>query len=169
MAVLLAACAAPPSYHPPPQKVLPQGPEPLRERPLLHMSDPDLDYFIGGGMFPFSQGSWRWTHRNPEFRIYLADPRRRELRMRFAVIDSTFRRTGPVTVTPSVNHTPLAPRRYEGPGEYEYRCPVPGSSLKEHAPAIVGLGITPVFVGERDGTVLGVYLRSIGLPREGAP
>jgi len=159
----LAGCSPVVEYAPPAQKVMPEGPNSLRDRPLLRMRDPDIDHFIIEDLMSYSVGQWRWTRQHPRFRIFVADPNGRELYLRFALIDSVFRQTGTMTISMTVNGRALAAAKYNAPGEYEFSRPVPDDLLREHSPAIVGLDIDPVFIGKEDGAILGIYLDTVGL------
>lgn len=163
----LAACSNNLEYAPPPQKAMPEGPAPLRDRPIVRMRDPDVDHFLLQDMLSYSVGQWRWTRQHPRFRIFVAGPKERQVYARFAIIDGIFRKTGPVTVSITVNGKPVAAPRYVAAGEYEFSQPVPELMLAEHSPAIVGFDIDPVFVGD-NSDVLGVYLDAVGLPKSGS-
>jgi hypothetical protein len=75
-------------------------------------------------------GAWRWTSRRPELRIYLDDIRGLKFTTDFAVPESVFRHTGPVTITFLVNGHLLDRVKCEQPGERHFEKPMPESWLR---------------------------------------
>jgi hypothetical protein len=159
----LAGCSRNLDYPPPLQKTMPLGQDPPRVRPVLRMSEPDADAFIVQDVLGSAGGIFRWTAEHPRFKLWLEDASDREFVVRFALIASNFRETGPVTVSVTINGRELAAPAFAIPREYEYRHPVPKAFLAGPSPAIVGLDISPVSVAKADGVKLGIYLESIGL------
>lgn len=94
------------------------------------MSDPDADSYIVGGFREKSEGPWRWTHEHPVLRFYLPQLGRANFSMAFALPEQTFRLTGPVTLTFSINGRTLDRARYDKPGEQQYTHDVPAEFLK---------------------------------------
>jgi hypothetical protein len=142
---------------------MPQGQDPPRVRSVLRMSEPDADAFIIQDVLGYAGGIFRWTGERPRFKLWLEDASDREFVMRFALIASNFRETGPVTVSITINGRALATPVFAIPREYEYRHPVPRALLAGPSPAIIGLDISPVTRAAADGVALGIYLEAVGL------
>lgn len=96
------------------------------------MSDPHADAYIVQGFRAQSEGSWRWAHEHPILRFYLPELSRAQFTMVFTFPEQTFRLTGPVTLTFSINGKFLDRARYDHPGEQQYSREVPGDYLKSN-------------------------------------
>ena len=104
---------------------------------------------------------YRWTNQQPTLRFHVRRTANRILRLDFVVADVTFKDTGPVTVTVTVNGRTLGAVRYDSPGEKRFEKPVPADWL-DADPTIVSVEIDKVWVSKTDGARLGVMLRGAG-------
>src|SRR5712692_1706940 len=112
---------------------------PVRRNPLsltpakghvVNMNDPyAMAYVVQDVRDLLEAGAWRWTSQRPELRIYLGDIRGLKFTTDFAVPESGFRHTGPVTISFMVNGQLLERVKYEQPGNQHFERPVPDSWL----------------------------------------
>ena len=119
------------------------------------MSDPAADTYIVQGFRAKSEGSWRWALDHPILRFTLPETGALQFTMDFTLPKGTFRETGPVTLAISVNGALLDRRRYDRPGDYHYRHPVPESRLRPNAENLVAIVPDRFATPEKLGFVLG--------------
>src|SRR6266446_5307426 len=97
---------------------------------VVNMNDPyAMAYVVQDVRDLLEAGAWRWTSPRPELRFYLDDIRGLKFTTDFTVPESGFRRTGPVTISFSVNGQLLDRVKYEKPGKQHFERPVPDSWL----------------------------------------
>ncbi|MBI3693536.1 MAG: hypothetical protein HY238_01665 [Acidobacteria bacterium] len=168
LAAALASCVrAPDSYPLPAQYVMPSGPESAAAkldgpRPLLGMSDPDLESRIVQDVRPAPDGDdWRWTGEHPKFRLTLDDVTNLQFCLDLSMRPETLRDTGPVTLTIRINDALLDRPTFAWPGDQEYARAVPAGVLKGPGDVVVSLDVDRPWMAP-DQVKLGIYLRSIG-------
>jgi hypothetical protein len=102
-----------------------------RKGHVVNMNDPyAMAYVVQDVRNLLEAGAWRWTSRRPELRIYLDDIRGLKFTTDFTVPESGFQRTGPVTISFSVNGQLLDRVKCEQPGNRHFEKPVPESWLR---------------------------------------
>jgi hypothetical protein len=132
--LLLAGCGRlPESYPVPTQRAS------LESASLAIMSDPHADNYIVQGFRAKSEGPWRWAHEHPVMQFYLPQLERAKFTMSFAFPEQTFRLTGPVTLTFSINGRFLDRVRYDKPGGHEYTHEVTAEFLKPNGINLVAI------------------------------
>ena len=90
---------------------------------VLYMADPKAAPQLLKGFHSVEGNAWRWT--TGSFAVALKPPRNAAvrgatLRLKFAVPDAVISTTKKLTLSCSVNGTPLQPETYTQAGEYEY-------------------------------------------------
>lgn len=167
----LGSCArSPDSYPTPAQYVMPPGPEPpappvRRRQPVLAMAEPDVNAHILQDVIEEPDGQdWRWTRQHPKFSLSLKNAGNLNFYMRFAIVQETWRDTGPVTLTIRVNDQILDRPRFEKPGDFEYRRPAPADMLAARNPVVIAVDVDPPWTAPGGGK-LGIYLHSIGFEK----
>src|SRR5262245_19768315 len=88
----------PVAYSLPAQKSLDLGPDPSGIGAFVTMEDPTVDDYIVRDISP-APGSHRWAMRNPELRFRLDGSAYSKFVAEFAIVESTFKTTGPLTVS----------------------------------------------------------------------
>jgi len=142
---------------------LPEKPEFVRES-RVDLNSPHADgAIIKDVMARAKDVPWRWTNQNPQLRVWVSDTANRKLHAEFAVADATFKETGPIQVTWTVNDKPVETVTYDSPGNKTFDKPVPPAMLKANAENTVGAQIDKVWVSKTDGVKLGLILSQIGL------
>lgn len=166
MALLLlaAGCARAPDSYPPPmqRKPLPD----LEETPsgmLVAMNDPNAALYLVRDISPGLEGGrWRWTNQRPELKLYLTSTENLKLVWEFAIVETTFRTTGPVTVSFFVNGRPAGALSCPRPGDYRFEQPVPPDLLRPNAYNSIAAQADKLWVSPEDGVKLGFTLTRAG-------
>ncbi len=109
--------------------------------------------------------SWRWTHQRPRMRFRLPQPDGWKFSVKFGIPASTFKDTGPVTVTFLVQGHVLAKIRYDTPGDRIFEKEVPAEWLRGSEDVIAGADIDPPWIAPVDKADLGCILHSAGFVR----
>src|SRR5262249_52501974 len=104
----------------------------------------------------------RWTNRNPTFSFAVDPVDDLRFKMRFAVHETTFATTGPVTLTIRINGQQIARNRYTTPGEADFSQRVPPTLVNPRSPVLVELEVDPVWIAPVDHNPLGIVLIRIG-------
>ncbi len=103
------------------------------------MSDPDAAAYLVKGFRQKNDGAWRWALERPVMRFYLPALTQAKFTMAFVLPEQTFRLTGPVTLTCSINGHVLDRAHYKTAGEQQYTHEVPMEFLKLKAINIVAV------------------------------
>jgi hypothetical protein len=133
---------------------------------VVQMADPDATVQLLRGFHPIEGNSWRWTMG--KFAVTLRPPataaqRGATLKARFSLPEAVTAKVGAVTLSASVNGTPLQAERYERAGEHTYSRDVPASALAAEAVTCdfaLDKFLPPGSVDQRE---LGLVMSSIGL------
>jgi hypothetical protein len=160
---LLCGCAnLPEPYAPPAQRPFFEAPpEPAR---ILNMADADAErYFVQDIDAALQGNAWRWTGKRPTIRVHANSNQGLVYSIDFAVAESTFRQTGPVTVSFFVNDRLLDRINYSSPGRRHIEKPVPTEWLDADKDATIAAEIDKVWTAPSGGARLGFILVSLGL------
>jgi hypothetical protein len=132
LALLFSACdRLPESFPPPAQRASLETSGGLAH--FVSMTDLHAGAYLVQGFRDKSEGSWRWALDHPVMRFYLPALAQANFTMAFVLPEQTFRLTGPVALTFSINGRLLDRARYETPGEQQYIHQVPPDFLKPQA------------------------------------
>jgi hypothetical protein len=136
--LLLSGCdRLPESFPPPAQRASLETSSGLAH--FFAMSDPNAAAYLVKGFREKNDGAWRWALEHPVMRFYLPALAQAKFTMAFVLPEQTFRLTGPVTLTFSINGQVLDRARYQKPGEQQYAHEVPAEFLKPQAINIVAV------------------------------
>ena len=127
------------------------------------MSNPNADAYIVQGIGGHTEvGGFRWAFAHPVLRFRL--PRTDHLRfaMDFALPETTFRVTGPVTLAISFNGRPFDRPSFERAGQKHYERDVPRDFLRADAINLVAIDPDKVYTAPQDGMKLGFPLSRVG-------
>ena len=168
MCGLLCACGnLPEPYAPPAQRPLFESPtEAVR---VLNMADADAERHIVQDIDAALQGNtWRWTGKRPTIRLHPNSNQKLVYSMDFAIAESTFQKTGPVTLSLFVNDHVLDRLRYASPGRRRVEKAVPAEWLRANEDTTLGAEIDKVWMPAQPGVApLGFILVSLGLEQRG--
>jgi len=155
----------PAPYAPPEQRQPFENFAPYRIHRVVNMADGDAERSfiqdIGG-----SGGSWRWTGKRPEVRVFLRTNQMLHYVIDFAIVEATFKDTGPVTLSFFVNGHVLDRITYKASGSQHYEKAVPEDWVEAGKDATVGAEIDKVWISPGDHAALGFILTQIGLRQE---
>jgi hypothetical protein len=168
MCGLLCGCGnLPEPYAPPAQRLLFEAPpEAVR---VLNMSDADAErHFVQDIAAELQGNTWRWTGKRPTIRLHLDSTQKLVFSIDFAIPESTFQQTGPVTLSLFVNDHLLDRVRYASPGRRRLEKPVPADWLQPKADATVSAEIDKVWTPPQPGAPpLGFILVALGFEQQG--
>jgi hypothetical protein len=131
----------------------------------VKMNDVRASAQLASGFYSLESNAWRWTAG--KFSVVLRPPvtapeRGALLKFEFSLPDAVFKKTGPITLTASIQGTKLKPQRYSASGSYTYAVDVPPNLLSgETVPVDFALDkyLPP---GTGDQRELGVIASSVG-------
>jgi hypothetical protein len=161
--VIWAGCSSLPESFPPPEQ---RTPTPAAQAGpfgyFLNMSDPNAGAYLVQGFEGSGPGTWRWAYEHPVLRFLVPDVAGLKFTMDFSLPERTFRETGPVTLTFTLNGKLLDRARFEQAGQLHYSHDVPPALLRKNAVNLVAIDPYPVWVSKADGGRLGFILSRAG-------
>jgi len=163
MCGLVCGCGnLPEPYAPPAQRPFFEAP-PETAR-ILNMADADAErYFVQDIAAELQGNTWRWTGKRPTIRLHLNSSQKLVYSIDFAIADSTFRQTGPVTLSLFVNNRLLDRLRYTSAGRRLLEKPIPPQWLRQDEDATLAAEIDKVWTPPQPGGApLGFILVSLG-------
>jgi hypothetical protein len=160
----------PAPYVPPEQRQPFENFAPYRVHRLINMGDGDAEkHFVRdiGGL----AGSWRWTGKHPEVRVFLRTNQMLHYVIDFTIVEATFKDTGPVTLSFFVNDHLLDKMTCTTTGSQHFDKPIPdewieSGWIESGKDATVGAEIDKVWVSPADHAALGFILTDIGLRQQ---
>jgi len=162
--VFLGACRnLPEAYAPPEQRPLLVADRPYRLSRVMEMSESDAPSRFVQDISPALAGTWRWTGQRPAIDIFMRANEGVRYVIDFALPDTTFKATGPVTVSFFVNDRLLDAVRYTEAGAKHFEKPVPAEWIPVGRESTVGAEIDKVWTAPDDGIKLGFVLVRMGL------
>ena len=163
LALALCSCRSGSDQYPPPEQrpsfegfKLPAG-------RILNMDDADAPLHFVRDIAPGVAANWRWTNQRPAVRIRVRDVENLKYVIDFTLPQATFKDTGPVTVTFTVNDHALDRVRYAASGSQHFEKAVPVDWVAVHKDATVGAEVDKTWISKDDGVRLGFILTRIGL------
>ena len=163
--LVLASCARPPEYYPPPEQRTPiEGADPGgAPEVLIGMGDTNATaHFVKDISLGLEGGSWRWTGQRPTLRVLLVTTKNLKFMTDFTLWEGAMTQTGPVTMSFYVGDHLLDRVRYETPGYKHFEKPVPAEWLQTATDTEIAMEIDKVYVSPNDGAKFGFILSQIG-------
>jgi hypothetical protein len=161
--LLCAGCSSPSgSFPPPPQRPSLEVPPGLPVGYFVYMEDPESDRYIVRGFASMSEGTWRWAYERPVLRFWGPDMPQVHFFMDFSIPERTFRETGPVTLTLSLNGEVFDRLRCAQPGQHHYSHEAPAGLLRRNALNLVSIDPDKFWVSKEDGAKYGFILTNAG-------
>jgi hypothetical protein len=165
ISVLTGSCGrSPVTFAVPVQKPLDLGKDPEGLGPFIAMDDPSADEYIVRDINP-GRDPHRWAFLHPEMRFRIPEAGYSKFALEFAIIDVTYKVTGPVTVSAAIDGKDLGSIRCDHPGDYRMEKPVPPGLLTPGKEVHVTFNAHPRWVSPEDRAELSFYLRSAGFIR----
>lgn len=166
--LVLCGCSnLPEPYAPPTQRPFFEAPpEPAR---ILNMADADAEsHFVQDISAELQGNTWRWTGKRPTIRLHLRLNQKLTYAIDFAIADSTFQQTGPVTVSLFVNDHLLDRVRCTSPGRQRIQKPIPTQWLGVDEDVTLAADVDKLWSSpQTDSQPLGIILVSLGLVEPG--
>ncbi|MBS1827230.1 MAG: hypothetical protein JST93_18075 [Acidobacteria bacterium] len=145
------------------QRVFDPNAEPKVVGAIISMDSPHVDNYIVRGVITREPGSsWRWANPKAELRFALSGTQGVKFTADFVIADETFKITGPVVMTFTVDGKPIGSARYDKPGEKHFETAVPAALLKEDEPMMVAAEVDKFYQSPQDGAQLGFLLIRMG-------
>jgi hypothetical protein len=164
--LILCGCRSTPTYAPPEQR--PSFAEfKAHAARVVNMDDADASLHIVHDILGAPNSSWQWTGQNPQVKIRVRTEASLKYTIDFTLPEVTFKDTGPVTISFTVNGHVLDRVRYTRQGHQHFEKAVPPGWVEPGKFAIVGAEIDKVWVSKADGARLGFILSRIGLVEAG--
>jgi len=148
----------------PVQKPLDLGPDPGGLTAFITMDDPTADDYVVRDISS-QRDHHRWAFARPEMRFRVPDAGYAKFVAEFAVVEATFKGTGPVTVSADVEGRNIGSMRCDRPGDYRLEGRVPPEVLAPGKDLHVTFRAQPRWVSPEDGSELSFYLKSAGFTR----
>lgn len=153
----------PEPYAPPVQRQPFEEGRPHRMQRIVSTTDGDWAAHIVQDIPRGEPGAWKWTGQKPTVKVTVRNNQGLRYSIDFAIADATFKETGPVTITFSVNDHVLDSVRYTAAGEQHFEKAVPAEWIEPMKDTLVAASIDKVWTAPADGAKLGFILKSIGL------
>lgn len=164
LGVLASSCQnMPEPYAPPVQRQPFEDARPHRVSRIVDMSDSDSAAHFVKDILPGTPEPWRWVNQSPTVKVVLRTNQSLRYTTDFSLPEVTFKETGPVTMTFSVNDHVLDSIPYKAFGEYHYEKPVPPEWVEPMKDTVLSASTDKVWVSPKDGAKLGFILTRIGL------
>jgi len=159
-AVMMCACVGIQDTYAPPEQRKPlnvEDPSPLK--PYIKMNEGGArDHFVRDIGKELQGGTWRWTQLRPTMMFVLPSTKGQKFSAEFAIAEITFKDTGPVTMTISVNGHELDKTTYSQFGAQHFEKPVPEAWLRAKAENLVVMEIDKLWVAPADKVTFGFIL-----------
>ena len=140
LAALSACVPTPESYRIPPQHEPVTEPERLAQAEYVRAGDSDAENYFEKDVKALEE-DYRWTGAIPQFRFFLRKIEGRRFQLKLEIHPTTFKDTGPVEITISVNKHSLATVRYETAGNKVFEKAVPPEWLMSGTENIVSVQV----------------------------
>jgi hypothetical protein len=133
---------------------------------VVNVADPADSAQLVRGFSNVEADAWRWT--TSKFSVVLRPPAGSAqngavLQLAFTLHDTVVKKLGPVTVTATVNGTPVGSETYSQAGDYTYSKDVPASALGADVVTVefsTDKSLAPTDVDKRE---LALIVKTIGL------
>jgi hypothetical protein len=107
-------------------------------------------------------GYRRWAFLHPELRFRVKEAGHLKFTAEFALPEVTFKVTGPVVISYSVNGQPLGSMRCDHAGDYRLEKPLPNGVVQTGQETHVTFEANPRWISPEDGAELSFFLHSAG-------
>jgi len=133
---------------------------------VVNMGDPKQEKQLVNGFYGIEANAWRWTAK--DFTVSLRTPAGSAtqgaiLDFALSIPQVTIDRLRSVTLSASIDGTPLAPETYAHDGQYEYKREVPSNLLTGNAVRVEFHLDKSMPPSGGDARELGIVARSVGL------
>jgi hypothetical protein len=157
-----AACNRPaPSYAPPPQRPVYDDPDPGHYLQFVKMASGFANEHIVRDVDQ-NPSEWRWAFAAPQFRFAVPKAAPFHFTADLAVAEETFKVTGPVTVTCTIDGRRIGAAVCRAPGRQTVTYKVPPKWLEPGSTATVDLVADKLWIAPTDGAKLSFLVVAAG-------
>jgi hypothetical protein len=133
---------------------------------VINVADPADSAQLVRGFSNVEADAWRWS--TSKFSVVLRPPpgaaqNGAKLELNFTLHDAVVSKLGPVTVTATVNGTPVAAETFSAPGDFTYSHEVPPSALGSDVVTVEFSTDKALPPTEKDKRELALIVKTIGL------
>jgi hypothetical protein len=133
---------------------------------VINVADPADSAQIVRGFSNVEADAWRWS--TAKFSVVLRPPpgaaqNGAKLELNFTLHEAVVGKLGPVTLSASVNGTPVAPETFSQAGDFVYSHDVPASALGSDVVTVEFSTDKALAPTEKDKRELALIVKSIGL------
>ena len=128
----------------------------------VSMSDPNSSTYVVRGIAGRTEDPWRWAYEHPVLRFRAPDVGPLKFMLHFYLPPRTFRETGPVTLTFTINGKFLDRARFKVSGQLHYSHAVAPEFLNKKNENLVAIDPDPVWVSKEDGQKFGFVIAEAG-------
>jgi len=161
-ALLAAGCNQLPDYPPPPQREALPRPDAIALSYFLNVANRNAAAYIVKDVGGKTEGGgFRWAFAHPVLRFLVPPMDHPKFVLDFALPEPTFRVTGPVTLTFSLNGRFLDKQRFAEMGQQHYEHEVADGFLRFGSINLVSIDPDKVFVAD-DGAKLSFPFSRVG-------
>jgi hypothetical protein len=133
---------------------------------VVNVADPADSAQLVRGFSNVEADAWRWT--TSKFSVVLRPPAGSAqngavLQLAFTLHDTVVKKLGPVTVTATVNGTPMGSETYSQAGDYTYSKDVPASALGADVVTVEFSTDKSLAPTDQDKRELALIVKTIGL------
>ena len=127
------------------------------------MTEARTDQFIVAGIpLGLGAGARRWTTESSAVRCKLPTGGPWNIAMDFIVTGITLQKTGPITITFTVDGKEVQSLRCDHPGERQFRAPLPANLAAAGKELVLQASIDKPYIAPEDGSKLGVLVSAMG-------
>jgi hypothetical protein len=153
----------PDTYAPPEQRQPLTLEEPPSLQSFIRMSDAMAPLHFVRDIRPKLEGNaWRWTLKSPTLQLHAPKASGMKFVAEVTVPDVTFKDTGPVAITVSINDHKLETFAFDQPGSRRIEKPIPDGWLSTENDNKVVMEIDKTWTAAADGFTVGFILTSVG-------
>jgi len=133
---------------------------------VINVADPADSAQIVRGMSSVEADAWRWS--TSKFSVVLRPPpgagqNGAKLELRFTLPDAVVGKLGPVTVSATVNGTPVEPETFSQAGDFVYSHEVPAPALGSDVVTVEFSTDKALPPNDKDKRELALIVKTIGL------
>ena len=121
-----------------------------------------VDAYIVRDISNTTEGRWRWAYNHPEMRFYVTKTAGVKLAVDLSIPQATFKDTGPVNITLSVNGHPVEKLHFDKPGDRHADTAVPAEFLKAREDNLLAMEADKKWVSKQDGAILSFLIIRAG-------
>jgi hypothetical protein len=164
LALTTAACVGIQDTYAPPDQRKPLSVEDASTlKAFIKMNEPSAPiHFVRDIGQDLQSGTWRWTQQRPTLMFSIPTTKDQKFSSDFVIAETTFQKTGPVTISITINDHLLDKTTYAKSGQQHFEKAVPELWLRMKPENIVTMEIDKLFISPSDKAPFGFILTNAG-------